>query len=288
MSIHKPRFHGGANILLRPDRNGFSFHFSSTFVFPMVHLRLFEALSLSDRGLRTMPFIVQKVACLSADTPAPQFARKMPIRGTWLKWRDLRMGDDWVSRMLCMGDRSNISRAVQKGKRQTAMPGWATDSSRNSGRKPFAISWQRCYTGGMPPPEDKALLVIDDDEEMHHLLRFCFSEDYDFQFASSGEDAMELAEKRNYPVVSLDLDLPGKSGMEILPELRRINPLQKIIILTGHASKESAISAMNQGAFKYIKSRFLTSNSRKSFRMVSIAMRTKNPSLPQPHLHFRN
>ena len=108
----------------------------------------------------------------------------------------------------------------------------------------------------MPRLEDKSLLVIDDDEEIHHLLRFCFSEEYDFQFASSGEDALKLAERREYPVVSLDLNLPGKSGMEILPELRRINPIQKIIILTGHASKESAISAVNQGAFKYIEKPF--------------------------------
>lgn len=104
----------------------------------------------------------------------------------------------------------------------------------------------------MPPQTEKAFLVIDDDVGVQHIFRFCFSGEYDFHFASSGEEALELAEKREFPVVTLDLMLPGKSGMEILPALQKINPSQKIIILTGHASKESAISAVNHGVFKYI------------------------------------
>jgi DNA-binding NarL/FixJ family response regulator len=100
------------------------------------------------------------------------------------------------------------------------------------------------------------MLVIEDDEQIHALLQQCFPEDYDFHFALSGEDALGLAEEREFPVVMLDLNLPGKSGMEILPELRQINPLQKIVILTGCASQETAISAMNQGAFKYIEKPF--------------------------------
>lgn len=108
----------------------------------------------------------------------------------------------------------------------------------------------------MVAPAEKRFLVIDDDEQVHHLFQFCFSGEYDFHFAFSGEEALNLVEQREYPVVTLDLNLSGKSGLEILPALRGITPCQKIIVLTGHASKESAISAVNHGAFKYIEKPF--------------------------------
>jgi len=108
----------------------------------------------------------------------------------------------------------------------------------------------------MLPPRNKSLLVIEDDEQVHVLFRQCFPDEYDFHFAISGKDALGMAEEREFPVVTLDLNLPGKSGLEILPVLRRINPFQKVIILTANASQESAISAINQGAFKYIEKPF--------------------------------
>jgi FixJ family two-component response regulator len=103
---------------------------------------------------------------------------------------------------------------------------------------------------------NRRVLVVDDDEQVHQLFQFCFSNKYDFHYAFSGAEALDLAEKQEFPIVLLDLNLPGESGMEILPKLRERNRLQKIIILTGHSSKQSAISAVNQGAFKYIEKPF--------------------------------
>ncbi|MCX6970049.1 MAG: response regulator [Verrucomicrobia bacterium] len=85
----------------------------------------------------------------------------------------------------------------------------------------------------------KRLLVVVDDEQIHHLVKFCFSDEYDFQCAFTGEEALDLAEKEEFPVVLLDLNLPGESGMEILPKLRVKNRHQKITILTGHASRQN-------------------------------------------------
>lgn len=110
------------------------------------------------------------------------------------------------------------------------------------------------------------LLVVDDDVLIHQLFKFCFSDEYDFQCAFSGDEALDLAEKEEFPVVMLDLNLPGASGMEILPKLRARNPHQKIIILTGHASRKSAISALNQGAFKYIEKPFVRAEIHKAIK----------------------
>jgi FixJ family two-component response regulator len=105
-------------------------------------------------------------------------------------------------------------------------------------------------------------LVIDDDEQVHQLFRFCFSEEYDVRFACSVPETLAMVERDEFPVVMLDLNLHGKSGLEILPDLRKKNHLQKIIILTGYASQQSAISAVNQGAFKYLEKPFAISEIR--------------------------
>jgi len=100
------------------------------------------------------------------------------------------------------------------------------------------------------------MLVVDDDEEIHYLFRHCFSGDLDIHFASSGDEALSFVDRHRFPVVMLDLNMPGKSGMEILPALRRRSAPQKVIILTGHSSKQSAMEAVNLGAFRYIEKPF--------------------------------
>lgn len=105
-------------------------------------------------------------------------------------------------------------------------------------------------------PNKKRFLVVDDDVQVHHLFKFCFSEDYQIQFAGSIAETFSQVERDEFPVVTLDLILNGESGLEILPRLRQINKFQKIIILTGNSSKQSAITAVNQGAFKYVEKPF--------------------------------
>ncbi len=114
----------------------------------------------------------------------------------------------------------------------------------------------------MLPETEKRLLVVDDDEQIHRLFEFCFSGEYGFDFASTGEEALGLVGEREFPVVILDLNLSGQSGLELLPAFRRASTHQKIIILTGHASKESAIRAVNSGVFRYLEKPFTHSQIR--------------------------
>ncbi|MEI6032722.1 MAG: response regulator transcription factor [Verrucomicrobiae bacterium] len=102
----------------------------------------------------------------------------------------------------------------------------------------------------------KSVLIIDDDEYIHDLFKFGLAEDYGFHFAFSANEALRLVEGREFPVVTLDLMLAGKSGLEILPELLRKSAAQKVIILTGHACKQSAMSALNLGVFRYMEKPF--------------------------------
>lgn len=94
--------------------------------------------------------------------------------------------------------------------------------------------------------------MVDDDPEVPRALEFCLEKVYDVVTASSGEEAVEIAGETPIAVVILDLHMKGMTGIETLRKLREINRYQKIIILTGHEDKESAIAALNLGAFRYL------------------------------------
>ncbi len=71
--------------------------------------------------------------------------------------------------------------------------------------------------------------------------------------AHSGEKALDmLAENQNLEVVILDVKMPGMDGLEVLPQIKKRFPLVEVIMLTGHATIESAIEGMKAGAFDYL------------------------------------
>jgi len=71
--------------------------------------------------------------------------------------------------------------------------------------------------------------------------------------AFSGSEALEMLEKTgNIEVVILDVKMPGMDGNETLREVKKKHPLVEVIMLTGHATVESAISGMKWGAFDYL------------------------------------
>jgi len=69
----------------------------------------------------------------------------------------------------------------------------------------------------------------------------------------SGEEALELMKKKLFDVVVLDIKMPGgMDGIEALKEIKKIQPLVEVILLTGHASVETSIEGMKLGAFDYL------------------------------------
>jgi CheY-like chemotaxis protein len=104
--------------------------------------------------------------------------------------------------------------------------------------------------------EKRKLLVVDDEPLVRETLNLCFRNQYAVTAVSSGEEALEAARRETYPVVLLDLRMEGISGIETLRRLRRLGQPQNVIILTAYESMESAISALNLGAFNYITKPF--------------------------------
>lgn len=97
------------------------------------------------------------------------------------------------------------------------------------------------------------ILIVDDDEELRSELRD-YLDDYDVVEASDGRLALKILERANeIGAVILDVMMPGLNGIDVLTEIKRIDPNLGIVILTGHSSKEVAIEALQGQADDYIE-----------------------------------
>src|SRR5437588_1672938 len=67
-----------------------------------------------------------------------------------------------------------------------------------------------------------------------------------------GRSALKVLEKGKFDVAILDLRMPGMTGIEVLEHLKQVAPDTEALVMTGHASMETAIDAMRLGAFDYI------------------------------------
>src|SRR4051812_13260596 len=70
--------------------------------------------------------------------------------------------------------------------------------------------------------------------------------------AATGDEGYKLALTRTYDLLLLDLVLPGRSGLEILREVRRLRPAQPVIILTARGEEADRVAGLEQGADDYV------------------------------------
>ncbi len=103
----------------------------------------------------------------------------------------------------------------------------------------------------------KRILVIDDEEFIRVNLKDIFtSGKYTVDVANLGKIGLESIKSNHYDLVFLDINLPDMNGIEVLKEIKIIEPDLFVIIITGFASVESAVNAIKLGAYDYIKKPF--------------------------------
>jgi two-component system, NtrC family, nitrogen regulation response regulator NtrX len=98
------------------------------------------------------------------------------------------------------------------------------------------------------------ILIVDDEKGVQTSIQGILEDaGFDSQAVSSGEEALDMALKREFPVVLLDVWLPGMDGLEVLAKLRQISPSTVAIMISGHGSIETAVRATKLGAFDFVE-----------------------------------
>src|SRR5215207_3564408 len=101
--------------------------------------------------------------------------------------------------------------------------------------------------------KEARLLVVDDEESLRITTAAIFEkEGYVVDTASSGDEAIELLTTIDYDLVLTDLHMEGGDGLSVLNQIRRHAPLTISVVLTGFASVESAIAALQEGVYDYL------------------------------------
>jgi DNA-binding NtrC family response regulator len=98
----------------------------------------------------------------------------------------------------------------------------------------------------------KVLLVDDEKEFIQTLAERLEVRDFSVQTAFAGDEALLKIKEQDFDVVVLDVLMPGKNGIETLREIKNLKPLVNVIMLTGHATVETAIEGMKAGAYDYL------------------------------------
>lgn len=105
----------------------------------------------------------------------------------------------------------------------------------------------------MEPEEKLKLMVVDDEESIRDILADILSDEgYDVLEAEDGQVAMKLFEEHDIALVLSDIRMPGMSGLELLEKVKELSPETQVIIMTSHASFDTALAAMRNGAYDYL------------------------------------
>ena len=98
------------------------------------------------------------------------------------------------------------------------------------------------------------ILIIDDEKAVADILKdFLSHKERSVDVCYSGLSGIQSIQKNSYDLLIVDLVMPKVGGLDILRYARKINPDALVIIITGHASLETAVMAIKEGAYDYIR-----------------------------------
>jgi len=101
--------------------------------------------------------------------------------------------------------------------------------------------------------EQMTILLVDDEERLLSTTKKLFDKiGIEALTANSGREALEVLQSREVDVIFLDIKMPGMDGIETLQRIKKRHPLTEVIILTGHATMETAVEGLKLGAQDYL------------------------------------
>jgi DNA-binding NtrC family response regulator len=103
----------------------------------------------------------------------------------------------------------------------------------------------------------RKILIVDDEPIARDNLAHILGKDGStILVAEGGQQAVDLLKQQEVDLVLTDLCMPGKDGMAVLEEAKRLWPAVEVVVITGHASVDTAVEAMQRGAYHYIAKPF--------------------------------
>src|SRR4051794_4309815 len=106
---------------------------------------------------------------------------------------------------------------------------------------------EKIHQGGL------RILFADDEAHLRDLMQMELPRlGHEVTVCPDGGSALRALEKGSYDAALLDLRMPGMTGIEVLGKIRQLNPETQVVILTGHATVDTAVQALRLGAFDYL------------------------------------
>jgi len=97
------------------------------------------------------------------------------------------------------------------------------------------------------------VLIIDDERPTLKMFTLLLSAlGYEVMTAENGVEGLELFRKERPPLVLTDIKMPMMDGIEVLKEIKKINPMAEVVVITGHGDMDLAIQALNLDATDFI------------------------------------
>jgi signal transduction histidine kinase/DNA-binding response OmpR family regulator len=128
--------------------------------------------------------------------------------------------------------------------------------------------------------ERERILVVEDEEVIRHVLSSFLDEmNCDVEAAESAEDALVLLGNSTFGAALVDIVLPGMNGIDFLKKLKALSPDTEVIIMTSHASVDTATQAIRSGAYDYLL---------KPFEEIDEVWETVKRALERRHLTLSN
>ncbi len=101
------------------------------------------------------------------------------------------------------------------------------------------------------------ILIVDDEPRMcQSLMELLAGHNYELNTANSAKEAIEYLNKNYFDLILLNIGLPDMDGFQVMDHINRQSPKTLIIVMTGHASMESAVKALRKGAYDYLRKPF--------------------------------
>ena len=118
---------------------------------------------------------------------------------------------------------------------------------------PKGPNGDRPKPSGQPTPKGLRVLFADDERHLRELIQMELPRmGHEVVVCANGREAVHILTEGSFDAAILDLKMPGLSGIQVLQQIRGVSPGTEVVILTGHASVDTAVEALRHGAFDYL------------------------------------